>query len=71
MTNPNIVSGKWDQLKRSVKERWGKLTDNDLAIIAGRRDQLVGILQERYGYAQEQAKKEVDSFYSEHSRDFK
>jgi uncharacterized protein YjbJ (UPF0337 family) len=45
-----------------VKERWGKLTDSDLTTIAGKRDQLAGLLQERYGYAKDQAEKELDEF---------
>jgi uncharacterized protein YjbJ (UPF0337 family) len=45
-----------------VKEKWGKLSDNDLDVIAGKKDQLVGKLQNAYGYQKEQATKEVDEF---------
>ena len=45
------VEGDWKQMKGKVKERWGKLTDDDLTAISGRRDQLEGKIQERYGYA--------------------
>ena len=54
--------GNWTQLTGKVKEQWGKLTDDDLVIAAGRRDQLSGLLQQRYGYAQEQADKQLDEF---------
>jgi uncharacterized protein YjbJ (UPF0337 family) len=46
-----------------VKEKWGKLTDDDLTAIAGKRDQLAGLLQQRYGYAKDQAEKELDEFW--------
>jgi len=52
----------WDQVKGNVKEKWGKLTDDDLTTIAGKRDQLAGKLQERYGYGREQAERELDEF---------
>jgi uncharacterized protein YjbJ (UPF0337 family) len=45
-----------------VKEKWGKLTDDDLITIAGKRDQLAGLLQQKYGYAKERAEKELDDF---------
>lgn len=60
--NWDQVEGKWKQLKGSVKERWGKLTDDDLDMIAGRRDQFVGKLQERYGIAREEAQKRADEW---------
>lgn len=60
--NWDQVEGSWKQLTGKVKEKWGKLTDDDLITIAGRRDQLSGILQQRYGYARERAEKELDDF---------
>jgi len=60
--NWDQISGNWKQFKGSVKERWGKLTDDDLTVVAGKRDKLAGILQERYGYAKEEAEKELDEF---------
>jgi uncharacterized protein YjbJ (UPF0337 family) len=60
--NWDQIQGNWKQLTAKVKEKWGKLTDDDLTVIAGKRDQLSGILQERYGYAKEEAEKELDSF---------
>ena len=58
----NRVEGNWKQFKGSAKEKWGKLTDNDLDVIAGQKDQLVGKLQNAYGYQKEQAQKQVDDF---------
>jgi uncharacterized protein YjbJ (UPF0337 family) len=45
-----------------VKEQWGKLTDDDLTVIAGKRDQLAGKIQERYGYARDKAEAEIHDF---------
>lgn len=60
--NWDQVEGKWKQAKGSVKQKWGKLTDDDLDTIAGHRDKLVGKLQERYGMAKEEAEKQADSW---------
>lgn len=60
--NNDQVGGNWKQFKGKVKEKWGKLTDDDMTVIEGKRDQLVGKIQERYGYAKDQAEKEVDSW---------
>jgi uncharacterized protein YjbJ (UPF0337 family) len=57
--NTDQIKGSWKQLKGKIKEKWGKLTDDDLTVIAGERDQLLGKLQERYGYTKEQAEKEL------------
>jgi len=57
------IEGDWKQLKGKVKERWGKLTDDDLTAISGRRDQLEGKIQERYGYAKSQARREIEDWY--------
>ncbi len=58
--NEDIFKGKWKQFRGSVKQWWGKLTDDDLDKVAGSRDKLIGILQERYGYDRQQAEDEVD-----------
>jgi uncharacterized protein YjbJ (UPF0337 family) len=63
--NWDQISGNWKQFKGKVKEKWGKLTDDDLTIVAGKRDQLAGVLQQKYGYAKDQAEKEVDEFARE------
>ena len=60
----NRVEGNWKQLKGQVKEQWGKLTDDDLDVIAGRREQLEGKLQERYGLTKDKVRSEVDSWFS-------
>lgn len=56
------IKGQWTQVKGKVKEKWGQLTDDDLTAIDGRKDQLVGKLQERYGYAKEEAEREANDF---------
>jgi uncharacterized protein YjbJ (UPF0337 family) len=53
--NSDEVAGKWKQIKGKVREKWGDLTDDDLQRAAGGREQFVGLLQERYGMAKEQA----------------
>ena len=60
--NWDQIAGNWKQFAGNVKSKWGKLTDDDLTVIAGKRDKLAGILQERYGYEKEQAEKELDEF---------
>ncbi|MGA9528755.1 MAG: CsbD family protein [Terriglobales bacterium] len=67
--NSDQVQGKWKQIKGGVKERWGKLTDDDVNIINGQRDQLVGRVQERYGIAKEQAQKQVDEWLNSDTQD--
>ena len=58
----NRIEGNWKQMKGKVKEQWGKLTNDDLDVIAGHRDQLEGKIQERYGYAKDQVRKEIDDW---------
>ncbi|MFO0965628.1 MAG: CsbD family protein [Gemmataceae bacterium] len=60
--NWDTITGNWKQFKGKVKEKWGQLTDDDLTAIEGKKDQLAGKLQERYGYAKEQAQRELDDF---------
>ena len=60
--NWDQVEGKWKQAKGSIKQKWGKLTDDDLEMIAGQRDKLVGKLQERYGMAKDAAEQEVNAW---------
>ena len=62
--NKDQAAGQWKQLKGKVKEQWGKLTDDDLDVIAGHRDQLEGKIQERYGIAKDQVRKDIDDWYS-------
>lgn len=60
--NWDQVAGKWKQYKGQAKEKWGKMTDDDLDVIDGRRQQLVGKIQERYGLAREAAESQADEF---------
>jgi uncharacterized protein YjbJ (UPF0337 family) len=60
--NWDQLEGKWKQYSGKVKEKWGKLTVDDLTVIHGRRDQLIGKIQERYGIAKQEAEKQVDEF---------
>jgi uncharacterized protein YjbJ (UPF0337 family) len=60
--NRNILEGNWKQIRGSIREKWGELTDDELDQIAGKRDKLAGILQERYGYTQMEAERQIDDF---------
>ncbi len=60
--NKNMFEGKWHEYKGKVKEKWGKLTDNDLTEIDGKKEALLGKLQSRYGYAQDKAETELAAF---------
>lgn len=60
--NWDEIEGKWKQFKGKAKEQWGDLTDDDMDRAAGKRDQLVGIVQERYGRAKAEAEREVDDW---------
>ena len=60
----NRVEGNWKQTKGKIKEKWVQLTDDDLAQINGRRDQLEGKIQERYGLAKDRARKDVEDWLS-------
>ncbi|MDO5641488.1 MAG: CsbD family protein [Paracoccus sp. (in: a-proteobacteria)] len=61
--NRDIIAGKWEQIKGSVKEKWGDLTDDDLTQIDGKKDQLAGKLQEKYGWTKQEAERELDDFF--------
>jgi uncharacterized protein YjbJ (UPF0337 family) len=60
--NTDTLKGQWHQIKGEAKVRWGKLTDNELDQIEGNAEKLVGLVQERYGYARDRAEKEVKDF---------
>jgi uncharacterized protein YjbJ (UPF0337 family) len=60
--NWDRIEGNWKQFTGKVKEKWGELTDDDLARVNGNREQLEGVLQQRYGYAKDKAKAEIDSW---------
>ena len=63
----DILKGKWKQLKGSIQERWGELTNDDVDKVEGESQRLIGLLQEKYGYAKEKAEAEVAEFMEEHS----
>lgn len=60
--NSDQFEGKWKQLKGTVKQRWGKLTDDDITTLSGKKDELIGKIQERYGITREQAQTEADEW---------
>jgi uncharacterized protein YjbJ (UPF0337 family) len=60
--NTDIAKGKWNQLKGKIQQQWGDLTDDDIDRIAGRRDEFVGIMQEKYGKARDESEREFDEF---------
>jgi uncharacterized protein YjbJ (UPF0337 family) len=62
--NWDRIGGDWKQFKGSVKEQWGKLTDDDLTRVEGKRDQLVGRIQNRYGIAKDEAERQVKDWES-------
>ena len=64
--NWDIVEGDWKQMKGEVQKQWGKLTNDDLEVVAGERQKLAGRLQERYGYEKDKAEKEIDSWLERH-----
>jgi uncharacterized protein YjbJ (UPF0337 family) len=59
--NDDILEGKWKQIRGSVRQWWGKLTDDDVDRIGGKLEKLLGVLQERYGWTRQQAEAEVKS----------
>jgi len=67
--NWDLIAGKWKQSMGKVKVKWGKLTDDDVTAINGKREQLVGKIQERYGIAKDAAEKQVDEFIKSYSPD--
>jgi uncharacterized protein YjbJ (UPF0337 family) len=60
--NSDQFEGKWKQLKGQVKQRWGKLTDDDVTALSGKKDEFVGKIQERYGITRDQAEREADEW---------
>ena len=62
--NWDRIEGNWKQLKGKVQVKWGKLTDDQFDVIAGRREQLVGHVQEQYGIGKDEAEKQVEFFAS-------
>jgi uncharacterized protein YjbJ (UPF0337 family) len=67
--NWDLIEGRWKQSMGKVRVKWGKLTDDDVTAVNGKREQLVGKLQERYGLAKDAAEKQVDEFVQSFSAD--
>jgi uncharacterized protein YjbJ (UPF0337 family) len=65
-TTKDILFGKWHELKGQVRQKWAKLTDDDLARLSGKTEELAGVLQQRYGYARAQAELEINNWLLEH-----
>ncbi|HWF99154.1 MAG TPA: CsbD family protein [Steroidobacteraceae bacterium] len=65
--NNDRAAGQWKQLKGSIKEQWGKLTDDEISQLEGHGDQLAGRLQERYGLAREEAERQAREFQTRHN----
>jgi uncharacterized protein YjbJ (UPF0337 family) len=68
--NSDVFEGRWKQLKGSLKQRWAKLTDDDVMALSGKKDELVGRLQERYGITRDQAEREADEWARANSLTF-
>jgi uncharacterized protein YjbJ (UPF0337 family) len=64
--NRDEMSGRWTETKGKIKEKWGKLTDDDLDVLEGKWDQLSGLVQQRYGIAKEQAERDVNELRRQH-----
>ena len=64
--NSDQLKGNWKQLMGDAKKQWGKLTDDDLKQVEGRKDKLVGKIQERYGSSREKAEKQADDWLGKH-----
>lgn len=62
----DILHGKWHELKGKAKQKWGRLTDDDLNVVNGRQEELSGAIQKRYGYDKARADREVRDWLNEH-----
>ena len=60
--NSDTLQGNWEQLKGKAQQKWGKLTDDDLDVVEGKRTELAGRIQERYGIARDEAEKQIDEW---------
>ncbi len=62
--NKDILQGQWLELKGKVKQQWGKLTDDEISQIEGKETELLGLLQKKYGYSKDEAKRQFDNFFN-------
>lgn len=60
--NEHILKGNWNELKGKLKQKYGKLTDDDLTVIEGKHDEIFGVLEKHYGYTKDQIKKDLETF---------
>jgi uncharacterized protein YjbJ (UPF0337 family) len=65
--NSDVLESKWQKLKGEIRSQWGKLTDDDLERIAGNKDKLIGVVQERYGYVWDEARQIVDRYLDDYN----
>jgi uncharacterized protein YjbJ (UPF0337 family) len=68
--NWDRIEGNWKQAKGRIKQQWGRLTDDQLNIIAGKREVLLGVLQESYGIAKDEAERQLREWERRHEREF-
>jgi uncharacterized protein YjbJ (UPF0337 family) len=66
--NEDTFKGQWNQFKGGLKQAWGDLTDDDITRAEGSYDKFIGVLQERYGWERERAKREVDNYFAKQPR---
>lgn len=67
--NTDIIKGEWAEIKGAIKQRWGKLTDDDIARIEGSREKLAGRIQKTYGLARDEAEKQMSEWESKNRFD--
>jgi uncharacterized protein YjbJ (UPF0337 family) len=66
LMNQDVFAGQWKQMRGELKSWWGKLVDDDFDRIGGQKDKLIGVVQEKYGYAREKAQQEVERRFKEY-----
>ncbi len=66
--NEDVLKGKWQEIQGDVKKTWGRFTDDEVMVIDGESEKLVGLLQTKYGYAKEKAQKELDDFINSYKQ---
>ncbi len=64
--NADILKGKWHELKGSIKQKWGDLSDDDIQKVEGREEEFLGLLQKKYGYTRDEARKQYEEFMKGH-----
>jgi len=65
--NSDIAAGNWKQFVGKARQKWGKLTDSDWEVVAGKKDELIGKIQERYGISRDEAQRQADEFNKSYS----